>query len=105
PAAAEQGYRGVGGDVEPDPAAVLERLQAHFDLEHRLRVAGAGELPALDEDASAGGLGPIDVDAPGAAQFDAQHHRLADRPAPPVAGRERVEIRRERSLGLFADLQ
>ena len=28
-----------------------------------------------------------------------------DRPAPPVAGRERVEVRRERHLGLRADLQ
>ena len=96
---------GVGGDVEPDPAAVLERLERHLDLDDGRLIVGADELAALHEDPRPGGLGPVDVDAPGSGQLDPQHHRLADRPAAPVAGRERIEVRRERHLGLLADLQ
>ena len=65
----------------------------------------AGDRRAAHGDPGAGGLGPVDVDAGAAGELDAQHHRLERRPAPPVAGGEGVEVRRERHLGLRADLQ
>src|SRR4051794_36916861 len=61
--------------------------------------------PALHEDPSAGGLASVYVDPTGPGQLYTQHHRLQNRPAPPVACRKGVEVGRERHLRLGADLQ
>ena len=99
PAALVQGERVVvGGDVEPDPAAVLERPQVELDV-HLVHAAGAEHDPAL-VDPRALGLAAVDVDA--AAALEPQLHRPRERrPAPPVAGGERVEVRPERHLALL----
>ena len=95
----------VGGDVEPDPATVLERLEA--DLEFQGSGAGpiTDDLRAAHADPCAGGLRAVNVHPGHPGQFDAQHYRCQSRPAPPVTGREGVEIGGERHLGLRADLQ
>ncbi|COV25508.1 Uncharacterised protein [Mycobacterium tuberculosis] len=104
PATTVQGDRGVGGDVEPDPPAVFERLQHHFGLHGGWLILGAGEVVALNEDPGTGGLGPVDVYPPGAGHLHAQHHRFARRPTSPIASRESVEVGGERHLGLRANL-
>ena len=76
----------VGEDVEPDPAAVLVRLQ--IDLERDLGPRlGATDRGAFQVDDVAAGLGAVDVDASRATDGDPQDHVLDDRPAPPVGSR------------------
>ena len=93
-------HLGVGGDVEPDPPAVLERAEVDQKLLRRIAVHG---LAALDVDARRIGLGPVDVDPAVSGDLDTQHHGLQDAVAPPVARRERVEVGAERHLRLRAD--
>ena len=109
PAAAAQLGVGVGGDVEPDPAAVLERAEIDLELQTRRRgpicSPDTPEFLALHVDPGAVGLGAVHVDAAVAGEFQLQHHRVQHRPAPPVAGRKAVEVGAERHLGLGADGQ
>ncbi len=89
----------VGGDVEPDPSAVLERPQVDLELEG-VRAVGGG---AVDVDAGAVGLRAVDVDPAFAGQFHPQHDGGEHAPPTPVARGERVEVGAEGHLGLGAD--
>ena len=88
-----------GGEVEPVPAAVLERPQVQLHVDGVL--AGPFQHHAADEDRGAVGLGAVDVDAAGAAQLQVQPHRGEGAPVAPVARGERVEVGRERHLALL----
>ena len=87
----------VGGDVEPVPAAVDERVEVELELE---RVAG----PVVHRRRStcmllAVGLRAVDVDPAAAADASGAGRRTrSDGPAPPVAGREGVEVGGEGDL-------
>ena len=71
PAALVQDQRvAVGGEVEPEPAAVLERAQVERDVD--LVHAAAAEHHAALVDLRAVGLGAVDVDAAGALQRQPQ---------------------------------
>ena len=93
---------GVGGEVEPDPAAVLERAEVDFEFD----AAAAGFVDrnqfAADTDARTVELGAVQVDPAGADHLHAQHHRLQDRPPSPVGGGEGVEVRLEADLRIRA---
>ena len=100
PAALVQGERVVvRGQVEPVPAAVLERPQVERDVD-LVHAAGAEHDPAL-VDLGALGLAAVDVDAAAALQAQLQPDLGERRPVPPVAGREGVEVRPERHLALL----
>ena len=100
------GRLGVGGDVEPDPAAIFKRLKSNFELRCGARgFVVAGNLTTADADARTGGLRPIDIHAGGAGQLDPQHDRIQRGPTPPVTGGERVEVGGEGHLRLRSDLQ
>lgn len=90
----------ISGDVEPDPATVLERRQFHLELDRGIAV---GKFLTFHVNSRGIGLGTVDVDAAVSGQFESKDHRFQDGPAPPVAGGERVEVGRERDLGLGAE--
>ena len=81
-----------GGDVEPQPAAVLEvaQLQRDFDA--------AGCLDVGDADARAIVFRTVDGDGGAAFDLHGQDDRVQLRPAAPVARRKRVEVRLEADL-------
>ena len=85
----------AGDDVVPVPAAVHERLERQLEDERALGLAaGARRVDALR---AAVGQRPVDDDGGAAAgHLDGQPDVLHDGPAPPVAGRERVEVGAER---------
>ena len=100
PAALVQGQRVVvGGEVEPVPAAVLERPQVQRDV-HVVHAVGVEHDAAL-VDPRAVGLGAVDVDAAAALQPQLEVDLGQRRPVPPVAGGEGVEVRPERHLALL----
>ena len=106
PGRAVQDAVGVGSDIEPNPAAVLEWLESDFKFGCRRRCwVDADDLTAADTDPGAGGFRSVNVHSGGPAQLDAQHHRVQCRPAAPVAGRECIEVGSERYFGLRTDLQ
>ena len=100
PAAALDDDGRIGGDVEPDPATVLERRQFDLELDRGIAV---GKFLAFHVNSRGVGLGAVDVDAAVSGQFESQDHRFQDGPAAPVAGGERVEVGGERDLGLGAE--
>lgn len=100
PAAALDDHCRIGGDVEPDPATVLERRQFHLELDRGIAV---GKFLAFHVNSRGIRLGTVDVDAAVAGQLETKDHRFQDGPSTPVAGRERVEVRGERDLGLGAE--
>ena len=100
PCGGVHGDVGFAGEVEPDPAAVLEGGQGDGDLHDGgpARVGRVAGKLAGDGNAAAVDLGAIQVDAGDARQLDAQHDVVQRGPAAPVAGGEGVEV------GLEADL-
>ena len=89
----------LGGDVEPQPAAVLKvaELQRDFGV--------AGGLAAFHRNADAVVLGAVDGDGRAALDLHGQHHRIQLRPAAPVARREGVEVRLKAGLVTRGDLE
>ncbi len=86
----------VGEQVEPDPAAVLERRQRHPELQRR--PVRAGHRGALQVDAVSVGLRTVDVEPTGPLDLQPQHDLVDLGPTLPVAGREGVEVGGEGDL-------
>ena len=91
---------GLRGDVEPEPAAVLEV----FQRERNLYVL-VGDLNVGHADAHAVVLRAVDGDGGRALNIQAQDHAVQLRPATPVGSRERVEVGLEADLLPFRDSQ
>ena len=85
----------AGDDVVPVPAAVHERLERQLEDEGALGLAaGARRVDALR--AAVGQRAVDDHGGAAAGDLDGEPDVLDDGPAPPVAGRERVEVGAER---------
>ena len=97
----------VRGEVEPDPAAVLERTEVADELDrgHAVGVAGAAHDVAGDRDTRAVDLGAVEIHPPRAADGQAQDDGVQHGPPAPVRGGERVEVGGERDLAVRADAQ
>ena len=92
----------TGDHVEPVPAAVDERLQRQLEGEG----ATAALVGAAGVDALRAAVGHRAVDGDRGAAADEVHRERDlgdDRPAPPVAGGERVEVGAERQLLALGD--
>jgi len=82
------GAVGFGSDVEPQPAAVLERGEGQLEL-----VGGVCYELAAQANARAVDLRAVALHASRALHLNFQNHAVQHRPAAPVGGRERTEVR------------
>ena len=88
PLGGPNGAVGFGSDVEPQPAAVLERGEGQLKL-----VDAVFDEFAAQANARAVDLRAVALHTGSTLHLDFQNHAVQHRPAAPVGGRERTEVR------------